>query len=145
LSGDAGNAGNAGNAAIIRGLYLAFSRGDLETVREMLDPEIVWLEAESFPYADGNPYVGPEAVLEGVYARLISEWHGFSEELDSVLDAGDHVLTTGYYTGTYRATGGSVRAEFAHVWTLSDGRVVGFRQYTDTLAFERALNSRDCS
>jgi ketosteroid isomerase-like protein len=128
------------NCQIIRGLYAAFSRGDLDAVRDALDPEIVWLEAEGFPYADGNPYVGPEAVLEGVYARLLREWNGLSEKLESMLVAGDHVLTTGYYTGTYRATGESVRAEFAHVWELSEGRVVRFRQYTDTLAFERTVH-----
>jgi len=128
------------NPALIRGLYAAFARGDLDAVRAALDPEVVWLEAEGFPYADGNPYVGPDAVLEGVYARLVGEWDGFSEELTEVLDAGDHVVTTGYYTGTCRQTGESLRAEFAHVWELSEGRVVGFRQYTDTLTFERAVH-----
>lgn len=112
---------------------------DLDAVRGALDPEIVWLEAEGFPYADGNPYVGPDAVLDGVYARLAEEWDGFSEELESVLHTGEHVVTTGYYTGTYRATGRAVRAEFAHLWTLSGGKVAGFRQYTDTLAFQRVL------
>jgi ketosteroid isomerase-like protein len=130
------------NVQIVRGLYAAFSRGDLDEVRDALDPEIVWLEAEGFPYADGNPYVGPEAVLEGVYARLLREWNGLSEKLESMLVAGDHVLTTGYYTGTRRETGESIRAEFAHVWELSEGKVIGFKQYTDTLAFDRAVYPR---
>lgn len=131
-----------GNAAIVRSIYDAFAAGDLDTVRLALDLEIVWLEAEGFPYADGNPYVGPEAVLEGVYARLVGEWDGFSEEIEGVLDAGDSVVTTGYYAGVYRATGGLLRAQFAHVWTLSGGKVVRFQQYTDTLAFERAMSGR---
>lgn len=130
------------NDQIIRNLYAAFARGDLGAVRDAFDPEIVWLEAESFPYADRNPYLEPDAVLDGVYARLVQEWEGFSEELEKVLDAGDHIVTTGYYTGTYRSTGESVRAEFAHVWELSEGKVVGFKQYTDTLAFDRAIYPR---
>jgi hypothetical protein len=28
------------------------------------------------PYADKNPYVGPNAVLEGLFARLAGEWDG---------------------------------------------------------------------
>ena len=126
----------------MRGLYEAFARGDLDYVRAAFDPEIVWLEAEGFPYDDGNPYIGPDAVLEGVYARLVGEWEDFSEELESVLEAGEHVVTTGCYAGVYRATGGTVRARFAHVWTLSCGKVVRFQQYTDTLAFERAIHPR---
>lgn len=111
-------------------------------MRAAFDPEIVWLEAEGFPYADGNPYVGPDAILNGVYARLVREWEGFAEDLESVLDAGGSVVTTGYYTGTCRTTGERLRAEFAHVWTMSSGRIVRFRQYTDTLAFERAMRPR---
>lgn len=134
--------GDTENAAFIRGLYSAFSRGDLDGIRAAFAPEIIWREAEDFPYDGGNPYMGPDAVLAGVYTRLVNEWDGFSEELEKVLDAGDHVVTTGYYAGTYRETGENVRAEFAHVWEISEGRVVGFKQYTDTLAFERAVYPR---
>jgi hypothetical protein len=35
-----------------------------------MDPSIEWNEAENFIYADRNPYVGPQAVLEGVFTRL---------------------------------------------------------------------------
>lgn len=51
-------------------------------------------------------------------------------------------MTTGYHTGTHLETNESTRAELAHVWELSSvssGGIVGFRQYTGTLAFERAL------
>lgn len=87
---------DSANVSFIRNLYSAFSRGDLDGVRDSFDPKIIWLEAEDFPYDGGNPYIGPDAVLEGVYARLVGEWEGFSEELEKVLDAGDHVVTTGY-------------------------------------------------
>lgn len=65
------------NRATIQGMYEAFGRGDIATVLAALDPEIEWWEAENFIYADGNPYVGPQAVLEGVFARLGVEWEGF--------------------------------------------------------------------
>ena len=38
----------------------------------MFDPEIVWNEAESIPYADRNPYVGPQQVAEGVFGRILT-------------------------------------------------------------------------
>jgi uncharacterized protein len=56
------------------------------------DPEIEWWEAENFIYADGNPYVGPQAVLQGVFARIGTEWDGFAVSPKEVLDAGDTVV-----------------------------------------------------
>lgn len=126
------------NVDTVKELYAAFDRGDLTTVRSMLALDIEWYEAESFPYEDGNPYVGPDAILDGVYARLTGEWDGFSEELRSVLDAGEQVVTTGYYTGTYKPTGNHVWAQFVHVWTVRDYKITAFQQYTDTAQFKDA-------
>lgn len=126
------------NVEIVESLYRAFARGDLPAVREMLDPRIEWYEAENFPYADANPYLGPDAVLDGVYARLNSEWDGFREELRDVFNAGDRIVTVGYYIGVYKATGKRVRAQFVHLWTVRGGRVTAFEQYTDTAQFREA-------
>jgi len=41
-------------------------------------------------------------------------------------------LAVGDYVGTERGTGWAVRASFAHVLRLFDGRVVELRQITDT-------------
>ena len=46
----------------VRALYDAFARGDLAAFLAQLDPGIRWNEAEGFPYSDGNPYVGSEAI-----------------------------------------------------------------------------------
>jgi hypothetical protein len=43
-----------------------------------LDSRVEWNEAEHFIYADGNPYIGLEAILTGVFARFASEWDGFT-------------------------------------------------------------------
>ena len=55
---------------VIRGMYEAFARGDVAGVMGKLSPDLVWNEAENSVYADGNPYVGPQAVLDGVFMRL---------------------------------------------------------------------------
>jgi uncharacterized protein len=48
-------------------------------------------------------------------------------------DAGETVIVTGRYSGAYKATGKKIDAQFAHFWTLADGKVARFQQYTDTL------------
>ncbi len=58
------------NMQVIDRLYNAFATGDMPTVLGLMHPKMVWNEAESNSLADGNPYVGPDAILEGVFARL---------------------------------------------------------------------------
>lgn len=127
------------NVQIVQGLYEAFAQGDVPAVLTQLDPRVEWNEAENFIYADRNPYVGPDAVLEGVFMRIGAEWEGFSAVPDRVLDAGEAVVTLGRYSGVCRATGKQVNAQFVHVWTLRAGQVVKFQQYTDTAQFARAV------
>lgn len=124
--------------ATIQGMYDAFGRGDIATVLAALDLEVEWWEAENFMYADGNPYIGPQAVLQGVFARIGAEWEGFSVSPKELLDAGDTVVGRGYYSGKFRGTGRDVRAQFAHVFSFRDGKVVKFQQYTDTAQFKEA-------
>jgi len=120
------------NVDLMKSLYDAFARGDAATVLGGMDPDIVWNEAENFPYADRNPYVGPMAVAEGVFGRIAAEWDGFSVVPGEFLDAGDTVVALGRYTGTYKSTGKTIDAQFAHVWRISGGKVTRFQQYADT-------------
>ena len=127
------------NVGLVNSLYEAFARGDVPTVRAAMDPRIEWNEAENFPYADRNPYVGPSAILEGVFARLGSEWDGFRVGVEELLDAGDTIVARGRYEGAYRKTGVRIHAQFAHVWKLRGGKVVKFQQPVDTAQVARAL------
>ena len=129
------------NVNAVRGMYEAFGRGDIPAVLAAMDPEIDWREAENFIYADGNPYIGPNAVLEGVFARIGAEWDGFAVSPEEILDAGDTVVGRGYYSGAYKKNGKPVKAQFAHVFTFRDGKVIKFQQYTDTAQFMRVVSS----
>lgn len=120
-------------------IYEAFARGDIPGVLARFHDDIVWIEAENFPYADGNPYVGPEAVLSGVFARCGSEWEGFGVEIDELIDAGQIVVARGWYTGTYKATGRPQRTQLAHIWRMRDGKVASFQQHADTLHVARVI------
>ena len=127
------------NVKVVRGMYEAFGRGDIAAVIAALDPRVEWWEAENFIYADGNPYVGPEAVLQGVFMRIAMEWDGFAVTPTDVLDAGDTAIGHGIYSGTHKQTGKQVRAQFAHFFTFRDGKIVKFQQYTDTAQFKQAV------
>ncbi len=129
------------NVDVIRGIYDAFAAGDVPGVLGRMAPDIVWMEAENFPYANGNPYVGPEAVAGGVFMRCATEWDGFACQIDEVVDAGDTVIAFGRYLGTYKATGKPQNTQMAHVWRVADGKAVRFQQYADTLAVARVTGA----
>lgn len=129
------------NRDIVKALYDAFGRGDVPAVLGAFDPEIQWKEAENFLYADGNPYVGPQAVAEGVFQRIVSDVDNFSVLPERFADGGDTVVAEGRYRGTMKTTGTPVDAQFAHVWQLRDDKVVRFQQYTDTKQWSESAGS----
>ena len=129
------------NRELIHSLYEAFGRGDAGTVLGFFDPQIVWREADNFMYADRNPYIGPQQVAEGIFSRLVSEWEGFTVTPEKLVGEGDTVIAVGRYSGTFRETRRALDAQFAHVWTVEDGRVTRFQQYTDTAQFARVAES----
>lgn len=125
------------NVDIVRGAYEAFGRGDVPAVLEVLDKDVIWTDMEGFP--TGGTYVGAGAILNGVFLPLGTEWNKFQANPDEFLESGDHVVALGHYEGTYKTTGKGMRVPFAHVWTLRDGKVVKFVQYTDTLLVSKVL------
>ena len=125
------------NFETIRRAYEAFARGDVPAALASLAPDVSWTEAEGFPYA--GTYSGPDAVLNGVFMKLGTEWDGFAAVPHEFVAQGDTVVSLGQYSGTYKATGKGFSAPFAHVWNLRNGKVVRFRQYTDTAIVQSAL------
>ncbi len=105
--------------------------------REFLDPNSEWLLAEGFPA--GGRYVGSEAVFEEFFPRLLSNFSEWGAKADEILDAGDFVVALGHYQGRAKTTGTEMKSPFAHVWKLSNGKIVQVRQYVDTVLVARAL------
>lgn len=122
-----------GNVAVVDGLYQAFAKGDVPAVLAVMDANIVWNEAENFPYADQNPYKGPEAVLNGVFGRIMAEWEYWNLTDIQLHDmSGNMVLATLRYKAKHKTTGKVIDSQTAHLWTLWDGKIVAFQQFTDT-------------
>ncbi len=122
------------NIHLIDSLYKAFSSNDIPSVLGALHSQIEWNEAESNSLADGNPYIGPDAVLEGVFARLGAKHEHFGLQDVKIHGMNDNmVLATLRYDAKVKTTGKSYNAQAAHLWTLNEeGKVIRFQQYVDT-------------
>ncbi|MBX3268404.1 MAG: nuclear transport factor 2 family protein [Acidobacteria bacterium] len=126
------------NGELIKSVYDAFAAGDVPAVLGAFDENISWTEAAGFMYA--GTYQGPQAVLENVFMRLGTEWEGFAAVPEKIVDGGDgNVIATGTYSGKFNQTGKTTKVPFAHEWEIRDGKVVRFRQHTDTLMIHRDL------
>ncbi len=126
---------------IIENMYNAFAEGNIPSVLASMDDNIIWNEAEGNSLADGNPYKGPDAVLNGVFARLGAQWENFTLVDIKLHEMANHqVLATLRYHGKNIKTGTSINAQAAHHWTLKDGKVIGFQQYVDTKQLAEAEN-----
>lgn len=123
--------------AIVAGHYAAGARGDLPGMLADLHAQVRWVEADGFPCA--GTYIGPAQVVENVFAALDQSWEGFGFHLERLVGVGDEVVALGNYRATHRVTGKSIDVRAAHAWTLRDGKVVAFEQFTDTLRVAQAM------
>lgn len=123
----------------IKAAYAAFGRNDPSVLFGAMDPSITWNEAEGNPFADGNPYVGPQAIGERVFSRLMAAVDNFSVAPSTFIDGGDHVVVVGRYGGQMKAGGAPIDAQFCHIYRFRAGKVVSFQQYTDTAQWARLM------
>ncbi|MBL8298947.1 MAG: nuclear transport factor 2 family protein [Rhodanobacteraceae bacterium] len=127
------------NLDLVRSVYQAFSVGDIPSVLRALSPTVHWTEAAGGPY--GGISIGPDAVLENVFMKIGAEWQGFSAAPKEFVVEGSTVVALGEYSGTYKATGKSFKAPFAHVWKFDGDLIASFHQYTDTVVHRQPLQA----
>ncbi len=124
---------NENNVKTIETLYAAFAVGDMPKVLAGLDENVVWNEAEGNRYADENPYIGPQAILNGVFARIGADYEYFNLvniELHEMYN--NQVLATLRYQAKLKNNGAIYDAQAAHFWTLENEKAIAFQQYLDT-------------
>lgn len=122
---------------IVRATYEGSSEENGRNLLAALAPDAEWTEAAGLPYA--GTYIGPENIIKNVHQRLGSEWQGYRADVDHFYDAGDNVIAQGFYHGTYRATGKSFSASFAHIYTVRAGKIVKFVQIVDSAKVLEAM------
>jgi ketosteroid isomerase-like protein len=129
------------NVDVVRDLYAAFAARDVARIRALFHPNIEWNQNAGFP--NGGRHVGVDVVLNDVFGKFRTEWSAWAVVVHEYLDAGDAIIAIGDYGGTYKSTGRSMSAAFAHVYDVRGGRITRFRQFTDT-AMLRAAMSPPC-
>ena len=127
---------------IVADVYEAFGRGDIPAVLGAMDAEIHWHEAEGNPYMpSGEAFVGPNAILEELFMKLVEDWDGFAVHPQTFHDAGEVVVVEGRYSGTHNRTGKELDAQVCHVFTLKNGKIAKFQQYVNTAQLQEVMGA----
>ena len=121
------------NIVAVRRLYEAHGNPDI--VKTVLAPEVRWEVVEGFPHS--GIYQGLGGVFD-FFTRLFGDFEDWHTEPAEVFEAGDRVIGLGFYSARAKATGRTLKARFAHVWTMRDGVIVRLQQCADTVQIAKA-------
>ncbi|HEX8744857.1 MAG TPA: nuclear transport factor 2 family protein [Thermoleophilaceae bacterium] len=117
----------ASGADVIREAYDAFARGDIPGVLELVSDDVEWTVAEVL--VQGGSWQGRDGAGQ-FFQGLGEKYEELSVDIHDLVDGGDRVVGVGVGRGK-RRDGGPVEYGFAHVFTVSEGKVTRFREYAD--------------
>lgn len=123
----------------VKAAYAAFARKDPSVLFGAMDASTSWNEAEGSPMSKNNPYVGPEAIGEGVFGHLMATFDDFGAKPDTFIDGGDDVVVLGRYSGRLKSNGQVMDTPFCHVYRFHNGKIASFQQFTDTAEWSRLM------
>ena len=125
------------NAAIVQQAYDNFKSGNIEGLLDLLSDDVTWQlpEMENVPF--GGRRTGRAAVGE-FFALVGANQDSLRFDPRETVAQGDKVVSLGQYEWRVKATSREFSGDFAHVFTIRDGQVVAFHEYTDTAACANA-------
>ncbi|MBF6130922.1 nuclear transport factor 2 family protein [Nocardia brasiliensis] len=127
------------NRDVVNQFYLATQANSGAAILAALHPQFAAEVAPGMPSVTDFAPRGPEVALATVWGPVGQDFD-IAPYAEAWYDTEDGaVLVTGHYRGTARATGKPVRAEFAHLWRVADGKISALHQYTDTWCWRAAL------
>src|SRR4051794_41726932 len=96
------------NVEMVRGVYDAFARGDVDAVFAAMKPDVEWDESPGMPY--GGVYHGRDAIVANVFGPILADVDGFTANPDEILALDDvRVIARGRHGGTGAAGPGGAR------------------------------------
>ncbi|MFC4949633.1 enoyl-CoA hydratase-related protein [Pseudonocardia sp. GCM10023141] len=127
-------------AELARRLYAALATGDRPELDTLLHPEFHGVLADGMPFGIGGEYRGADAMRADGWGGIGRHFAARAEAAQFLPLEDGRLLVTGRYTGTGRHGGGPVDAAFAHLITVTDGRISALEQHTDTARWTAAAS-----
>ncbi len=117
------------NLDVVRGLYAAFGRGDLDGILAPLDPRVSWRTPGAPDLPTAGLRQGVPAVRE-FFGLLLNTFDIVDFQPQDFLAAGEKVVVLG--TSREGPKGGRlVDFRWVHVFTFGSGKIVAFEEPAD--------------
>jgi uncharacterized protein len=85
------------NVEIAKATFEAWNAGDMDTLRELYDPDVIMRTPEGWP--EPGPYVGRDAVMRQ-FEQVRETWNSDAlEAIGDLIDAADRVVVRHIYRG----------------------------------------------
>jgi len=125
------------NIKLAQQAYTSFQSGDIQALLALMSEDIKW----ELPEIEGISFAGKRSGRNEV-AEFFSSIADQQEVLEfspqTFIAQGDKVAVQGNYRWRVKATGRDYAADWVHVFTIRDGRIIRFQEYTDTAAAANA-------
>ena len=126
------------NVRLVQEAYAAFNRGDIQAALNSLSDNVEWIAPGVEPVA--GTYRGKDGVAQ--FFQKVKETVEFSAfEPREYVAQGDRVVALGNYKATAHATGKLYQCDWVMSFTLRDGKVTKFQEFTDTAVIAAALTA----
>lgn len=119
------------NTNLVQHVYENFKRGDIKALLNQLSDDIEW----QLPEIDNVPFAGKHRGQEQMgqfFASLVDTQEVQHFEPREFIAQGDKVVALGRYAWLVKYTGREFGGDFAHVFTVNDGKVIRVHEYMDT-------------
>lgn len=128
------------NTEVVQAAYEAFGQGDIPGLLSHLDSDITWVHPDNDDIPWAGSYRGHDGVIK--FFTAIGENVDFlAFEPRAFVAEEDKVVVLGYEKNRHKHTGREWETDWTHAFTLKDGKVVSFQEYTDTAAVAEGCRS----
>jgi len=129
------------NIALVKSLYAAFQQGNIGAIAAAAMPDTVWqVHGRTKDHPAIGAHKGPAGVQK--FFQIVAETQDVvSFTPREFYPSGDKVFVRGHYAWTMRKTGKPVSSEWLHMFTIRDGKLAAFDEFSDTAQFAEALRA----
>ena len=132
------------NKSVVNQAYSNFKTGNINALLDLMADEVNW----TLPEMEGVPFAGTRTGRASVgefFESVNSTQESLSFEPRELIAEGDKVVALGSYQWRVKSNSREFGGDFAHVFTIRDGKIVAFNEYMDTAAcrdaYQKAMSA----